>query len=64
MVGGMDRIEGAIIGGLLLGLTESFAGGFISTEFMEAIALSVFIIILIIRPEGIFGFKEEKLCRG
>ena len=64
MVGGMDRIEGAIIGGLLLGLLESFAGGFISTAFMEAIALGIFIVILLIRPEGILGIKEEELCRS
>ena len=63
MVGGIDRVEGAILGGLLLGFLESFAGGFISTEFMEAIALGIFIVILLFRPEGIFGIKEEKLCR-
>ncbi len=63
MLGGIDRAQGAIIGGLLLGLVESFAGGFISTEFMEAIALGLLIAILLFRHEGIFGIREERLCR-
>lgn len=63
MLGGIDRAQGAIIGGLILGLAESFAGGFISTEFMEAIALGLLIAILLFRHEGIFGIREEKFCR-
>jgi len=63
MLGGADRAEGAIAGGVLLGLLESFAGGFISARFMEAIALGCLIIILLIRSEGIFGIREEKFCR-
>lgn len=63
MLGGIERAQGAIIGGLTLGLAESFAGGFISTEFMEAIALGLLIAILLFRHEGIFGIREEKFCR-
>ena len=64
MVGGIERFEGAIIGGLLLGLLETFAGGFVSSGFMEAIALGILIVVLLFIPEGILGRKEEKLCRG
>ena len=63
ILGGPDRAEGAIVGGVLLGVIESFAGGFISERFMEPIALGCLIVILLIRPEGIFGIKEEKYCR-
>jgi len=63
MLGGIDKPYGAIVGGLFLGLAESFAGGFVSTEFMEAIALGLLIAILLFRPEGIFGVREEKFCR-
>ena len=63
MLGGLDRAEGAIVGGLLLGMAESFAGGFISTEFMEAIAMACLIAFLLFRAEGIFGIREEEYCR-
>ncbi len=63
MLGGMDRFNGAITGGLVLGMAESFAGGYVSAEFMEAIALALLTIILLLRPEGIFGIREEEYCR-
>lgn len=44
---------------LTLGLAESFTGAFISSKYMVAAALGVFITILLIRPQGIFGVKEE-----
>ena len=63
MLGGLTSVKGAVVGGLILGLLESYAGGFISTEFMEVIAIGIVIIVLLFIPEGIFGIKEEKLCR-
>ena len=44
-------------------MLESFAGGYVSTEFMDAIALALLVIILLFRPEGIFGIREEEYCR-
>lgn len=59
MVGGPNRVEGAIIGGLVLGVVESLAGAFISSQFMTAIALGLFVVILILRPQGILGTREH-----
>lgn len=61
MAGGPDRMEGAIAGGLFLGVIEALAGAFISTRFMTAIAIGCFIVLLTIRPHGILGIKEEEI---
>jgi len=58
-VGGMNKARGPIFGGLTMGLTESFVGAFISSKYMVAAALGVFIALLLVRPQGIFGVKEE-----
>lgn len=53
MVGGITKIHGVIVGGMILGLVESLAGGFISSTYMDAAGLAVLIILLLYRPEGI-----------
>ncbi len=55
IIGGMESVEGAIIGGFILGLAESFGGQFISTEYKAAVGLVIMLIVLIIRPGGIMG---------
>lgn len=60
MAGGPNRSEGAILGGLFLGVIESLVGAFISSQFMTVIAVVCFIIILVIRPQGILGVKEQE----
>jgi branched-chain amino acid transport system permease protein len=61
MAGGPNRAEGAITGGLFLGVIQSLVGAFISSKYMTVIALVCFIVILLIRPQGILGVKEEEL---
>jgi branched-chain amino acid transport system permease protein len=55
IIGGIDNVGGAIIGGLLLGVLEVFGAGLISSGFKDAIALIVLIIVLLVRPQGILG---------
>jgi len=61
MAGGPNRAEGAIMGGLFLGVIQSLVGAFISSKYMTVITLACFIVILLIRPQGILGVKEEEL---
>jgi len=61
MAGGPNRAEGAIMGGLFLGITQSLVGAFISSKYMTVITLACFIVILLVRPQGILGVKEEEL---
>ncbi len=60
--GGIGSIPGAMIGGLLLGLIESLSKAYISSEMADAIVFLVLIIVLVVKPTGIFGKKiSEKV---
>ena len=61
MAGGPNKAEGAILGGLFLGIIQSLVGAFISSKYMTVITLACFIMILLIRPQGILGVREEEL---
>jgi len=58
ILGGLDSIGGAILGGLIIGLLETFTGGYISTSLREVIPYIVLILILMIKPYGLFGLVE------
>ncbi len=55
VLGGIGNIKGAMVGGLLLGVIESVAVTFINPAFKDVIAFGVLILVLMFRPEGIFG---------
>jgi branched-chain amino acid transport system permease protein len=59
ILGGLGSIRGAIIGGLLYGITERFATLFLNGNWGSAIAFALLIVVLIIRPRGIFGEKGD-----
>jgi branched-chain amino acid transport system permease protein len=55
VLGGIGSIPGAAIGGLLLGLAESFTSVYVSITFKDAIAFVILLIVLLIRPTGLMG---------
>lgn len=55
VLGGIGSIRGAMFGGMLLGLIESLGASYISSEFKDAYAFAILIIILLIKPSGLFG---------
>jgi len=59
MLGGLGSIPGAIIGGLLYGIAENTAVYFLGGIWQDAIAFALLIIVLVIRPTGLFGEKGE-----
>jgi branched-chain amino acid transport system permease protein len=59
IIGGLGSIPGAIIGGLVLGIAENFTIFTIGGAWKDAIAFLILIIVLIIRPTGLFGEAEE-----
>ena len=60
--GGIGSIPGAMVGGLLLGVIETFSKFYISTELSDAIVFAVLIIVLLVKPTGILGKKiSEKV---
>ena len=58
--GGIGSIPGAMLGGMLLGLIETFSGAFISTQFSDAIVFLVLIIILLVKPAGLLGKQVQE----
>src|SRR5260370_35826841 len=55
VLGGIGNIPGAAVGGIVLGVVETFVGGSAFSPYREAIAFTLLIIIFIFRPTGIFG---------
>lgn len=55
VLGGLGSVEGALIGGLLYGILESFGSQYVGTGLQDAVALVVLLIVLIVRPTGIMG---------
>jgi len=53
--GGMHSVPGAVAGGLLLGVIEAFAGGYISTYYTDALAFGFLLLVLFVRPSGLFS---------
>ncbi len=58
VLGGLGSITGTLVGGVVLGLTESATSLLISNNYREVVILVLFILILIFRPQGLFGAKE------
>jgi len=58
MFGGLDSVAGAIIGGLVVGVLEKMAGGYIDPKIAEITPYIILLLILMIRPEGLFGLKR------
>lgn len=60
VLGGIGSIPGAVLGSLILGLTEAFATGYISSDYEDVFAFSLLVFILIFKPSGILGKDETK----
>ena len=58
VLGGIGSIPGAMVGGVLLGVAETLTKGFISSQYADAISFSILIVILLVKPTGIFGKKR------
>lgn len=62
VLGGIGNIAGAVVGALLLGLSETYVAGYMSSTYRDALAFLILILVLIIRPAGLFGnLKMEKV---
>ncbi|GAB4344537.1 MAG: branched-chain amino acid ABC transporter permease [Desulfobulbaceae bacterium] len=62
VLGGIGSIPGAVLGSFILGLTESFATGYVSSDYEDVFAFSLLVLILIFRPAGLLGkAKAEKV---
>ncbi len=60
VLGGIGSIPGAFVGALIMGQAEAMTSGYISTPMRDAIAFSILILVLLIKPTGIFGEPEKE----
>lgn len=60
VLGGFTSLEGAVAGGLILGVLENLVAGYISPEFKTSFAFALIIVILWIKPSGLFGNMQRK----
>ena len=60
VIGGVGSIPGAMLGGVLLGIIETFSKKYISTEFSDAIVFAVLIVILLVKPAGLMGKQVQE----
>jgi branched-chain amino acid transport system permease protein len=60
VLGGYGSMLGAVLGGLLLGVTESLATGIVSSAYKNAVAFIILLLVLFIRPSGILGEPEAE----
>lgn len=58
VLGGIGSIPGAMLGGVLLGLAETFAAAFISSQYKDIVAFGLLVLILLFRPSGLLGKPE------
>jgi len=62
VLGGIGNIPGAVLGGLLLGISEVMVVGYLSSTYRDAIAFGILILVLLLRPQGILGrVQKEKV---
>jgi branched-chain amino acid transport system permease protein len=62
VIGGIGHVPGAVVGALALGLCEEFVAGYTSSSWRDAVAFGFLIIVLLFRPEGLFGrVQAEKV---
>jgi branched-chain amino acid transport system permease protein len=60
IVGGFNQVRGAIVGGLVVGVIDNLAAAYVSTAYRQAVPLILLVAIILLRPQGLVGRKEER----
>jgi len=60
IVGGFNQVRGALIGGFLIGILENLGAFYISSQYRTAFPIILLILVILFKPEGIFGRPEER----
>lgn len=59
VLGGLTSVPGAVLGGLILGVTENIGAAYISSGYRDLIAFAILILVLLIKPSGLFGRSAQ-----
>ncbi|HMS04281.1 MAG TPA: branched-chain amino acid ABC transporter permease [Burkholderiaceae bacterium] len=60
IIGGFNNSRGALLGGLIVGICENLAAAYISPAYKDAVALVIFMVVILFKPQGLLGRKEER----
>ena len=60
IIGGFNNSRGALLGGLIVGVCENLAAAYISPAYKDAVALVIFMIVMLFKPQGLLGKREER----
>jgi branched-chain amino acid transport system permease protein len=60
ILGGLGNMPGAVVGGFVVGLSEAFAAGYISSSVQDVMAFIIIMLVLVLRPTGLFGSNEPR----
>jgi branched-chain amino acid transport system permease protein len=60
IIGGFNQTRGALLGGVLVGVLENLMGAYVSPAYKEGVALMLFLVVIIFKPEGLLGKTEER----
>ena len=60
IIGGFNNSRGALVGGLIVGVAENLASAYISPAYKDAVALLIFMVVILFKPQGLLGHKEER----
>jgi branched-chain amino acid transport system permease protein len=60
IIGGFNQTRGALLGGVLIGVLENLVGYYVSPAYKEGVALVLFLLVILFRPEGLLGKAEER----
>src|SRR5947207_1967948 len=60
IIGGFNQTRGALLGGVLVGVLENLVGHYIAPAYKEGVALMLFLVVILVRPEGLLGKTEER----
>ncbi len=60
IIGGFNNTRGALLGGLIVGVSENLAAAYISPAYKDAVALVIFLAVILFKPQGLLGRREER----
>ena len=60
IIGGFNNSRGALLGGVIVGVSENLAAAYVSPTYKDAVALLIFMIVILFKPQGLLGKKVER----
>ena len=60
IIGGFNNSRGALLGGIIVGVAENLAAAYISPAYKDAVALIIFMVVILFKPQGLLGIKVER----